>query len=66
MEGFSPEAAELVNRQREEIEDYQNKVAEQANLDEIATVPHSFGEICNKKRLHSSLGYVGTSKCHPV
>jgi transposase-like protein len=28
MEGFSPEAAELVTRQREEIEVYQKKVAE--------------------------------------
>jgi transposase-like protein len=30
MDGFSAEAAELVTRQREEIEAYQKKVAEQA------------------------------------
>lgn len=59
MEGFSPEAAELVIRQREEIEVYQKKVAELSVMVDLLKKLQTSGDFQPESELS---GLIATSK----
>jgi transposase-like protein len=59
LEGFSPEAAEMVMRQREEIEAYQKKVAEQAIIIDLLKKLQTSGDYQPESELS---GLIATAK----
>jgi transposase-like protein len=59
MEGFSPEAAELLTRKNEEIEAYQKKVAEQAIIIDLLKKLQTSGDYQPESELS---GLIATSK----
>ena len=59
MEGFSPEAAELVTRQRDEIEVYQKKVAELSVMVDLLKKLQTSGDYPPESELS---GLIATAK----